>query len=287
MRFSFVLFGHPAPDCSPLVQQAERLGFDTVWFGDHVVNVVGYRSQYPYRPSAGYAPDTPLGDVWVLISHASAVTSRIALGTSVYLLPLRHPAVAAQSAATAQNLAAGRIVMGVGAGWLREEFEQLDVPFEKRGARLEEAVQVLQLLWSGDSVDFAGRWFHLSGAQLGTVPGKRIPVTFGGASEAALRRTAVYGDGWNGPECNLAENIDYRDRLNALRAEAGRLDEPFRFYVKPLEVPDREVLRRYEEAGFDDVVLPLGHLSAEGRPRTLVESLAAVERLGELVAPWT
>lgn len=283
MRFSFVLFGHPAQDCSRIIRQAEDLGFDAVWFGDHVLNLTRHASRYPYRPTAGYEPNTPLGDVWALIAHASAVTSRITLGPNVFVLPLRHPAVAAQSAVTVQNLSGGRLVMGVGAGWLREEFEQLGLPFEGRGRRLDEALEILRLLWRGGSVDFEGESFTLRGVQLGAAPDVPIPIAVGGASDAALRRAATYGDAWHGPELGLEENIRCRERLTELRREGARNECPFRLYIKPLEPVDDELVDRYADAGFTDLVVPFGHLDESGRPRSIDGSLARLTSLAQLM----
>jgi probable F420-dependent oxidoreductase len=282
MRFSFVIFGVPTEHSTPLVQQAEALGFHTVWFGDHVLTPVGHRSQYPYRPEAGYGPDTPLNDVWVSIAHAAALTSEIRLGTSVYVLPLRHPAVAAQAAATVQNLSGGRLVMGLGAGWLREEFDELGLDFKTRGARLDEGVDLLERLWSGTQVSYEGRHYRLAASQLGTVPSAPIPLTFGGSSTAALRRAATRGDGWNGPELTFDDNVRRRARLEELRTWAGRESVPFSLYVKPKEQLSRDLISRYVEAGFHDLVLPFGFAREDGRQRTLRESLDAVERLAEL-----
>jgi alkanesulfonate monooxygenase SsuD/methylene tetrahydromethanopterin reductase-like flavin-dependent oxidoreductase (luciferase family) len=110
VRFSFVIFGVRPEHTALLVQRAESLGFDAVWFGDHIVNPVPSRSRYPYSASgsAGYSVDTPLSDVWVSIAHAAALTESIELGPSVLILPLRHPAVVSQAAVGAQNASGGR-----------------------------------------------------------------------------------------------------------------------------------------------------------------------------------
>ena len=262
MRFSFVIFGVRPEHSTALVQRAESLGFDAVWFGDHVLTPARIGSRYPYTPSgsAGYSADTPLSDVWVSIAHAAAATTSIKLGPSVLILPLRHPAVVAQAAVSAQNVSGGRLVLGLGAGWLREEFEALGVPFAARGRRMDEALEIIRRLWSGEPVGYDGECFAFGPVSLGMTPVAPIPVTIGGASEPALRR-AARSDGWNAPELPLEDLLVLRDRLGRLREALGRAHEPFRIYAKPPGA-DPEVLRRYQDAGFEDLVVPFRALYA-------------------------
>ena len=283
MRFSFVIFGVQADHSTALVRRAETLGFDTVWFGDHIVTPVQIDSPYPYSRSgsAGYGPETPLNDVWVAIAHAAAQTTSIKLGPSVLILPLRHPVAVAQAAATAQNMSQGRLVLGVGAGWLREEFDALEIPFETRGRRTDEALEIMSRLWSGAEVSYDGEHFAFAPVKLGMTPSTPIPITVGGASPPALRRAAGT-DGWNGPEVSLAQAIHLRDKLLALRAAAGLAEQPFRFYVKPPGI-EPELLRSYHDAGFEDLVVPFRALYREPPLRHLHDQLAALDHLAETV----
>jgi probable F420-dependent oxidoreductase len=283
LRFSFVIFGVPPEQSTPLVRRAEELGFDAVWFGDHVVTPVRVDSRYPYSESgsAGYSTATPLADVWVSVAHAAAQTSTIKLGPSVLILPLRHPAAVAQAAATAQNTSRGRIVLGVGAGWLREEFDALGVPFDGRGRRMDEALEIIRRLWSGAEVGFHGEHFSFEPVALGMAPSTPIPITVGGISPPALRRAARC-DGWNGAELPLEQVTRLRDRLLELRTAAGASAEGFRFYVKPGSI-EPDVLRRYRDAGFEDLVVPFRELYRAGTPLTLPQKLDALDRLAESV----
>ncbi|HUA03983.1 MAG TPA: TIGR03619 family F420-dependent LLM class oxidoreductase [Solirubrobacteraceae bacterium] len=266
-----------------LVQRAESLGFDAVWFGDHIVNPVGSESRYPYSASgsAGYSIDTPLSDVWVSIAHAAALTDSIELGPSVLILPLRHPAAVAQAAVTAQNASGGRLRLGLGAGWLREEFEALGVPFETRGRRMDEALEIIRWLWTGEEVEFDGEFFQVPPVKLGMTPAVPIPITIGGASPAALRRAAT-SDGWNAPEISLDDAVRMRERLSRLREGVGKGEGPFRMYVKPASVAT-EVLLQFREAGFEDVVVPFRALYAGVGPMSLEQHLAALEQLAERI----
>jgi probable F420-dependent oxidoreductase len=283
LRFSFVIFGVPPEQSTPLVRRAEALGFDAVWFGDHIVTPARVESPYPYSESgsAGYSTTTPLADVFVSVAHAAAQTSTIKLGTSVLILPLRHPAAVAQAAATAQNMSRGRIVLGVGAGWLREEFDALGVPFDSRGRRMDEALEIMRRLWSGAEVGFEGEHFSFGPVALGMAPTTPIPVTVGGISPPALRR-AARSDGWNGAEVPLAQAARLRERLLELRTGDGASAEGFRFYVKPGSI-EPDVLRGYRDAGFEDLVVPFRELYRAGPPLTLPQKLDALDRLAESV----
>ena len=175
----------------------------------------------------------------------------------------------------------GRIVLGVGAGWLREEFEALGVPFDNRGRRMDKALEIIRRLWSGGEVGFDGEYFSFEPVSLGMTPSVPIPITVGGVSPAALRR-AARSEGWNGAEVPLEQANTLRDRLLELRARAGVSDARFRFYVKPPGIsPD--VLRGYRDAGFEDLVVPFRQLYRADQPVTLPEKLDALDRLAESV----
>lgn len=281
MRFSFVIFGLSCRHSTALAERAEQLGFDAVWFGDHVVSPRVVESAYPYSESgdAGYTADTPLTDVWVSIAHASAVTRTIGLGPNVLLLPLRHPAVVAQAAVSAQDASEGRLRLGVGAGWLEEEFSALGVDFSSRGRRLDEALAVLRGLCTGDWFSYDGEFFSFPDVKLGTCASAPIPISVGGSSAPALRRAARC-EGWNGAEQSLEQSISHRDQLLELRA-AEDADQDFRIYAKPLTA-EPDVLRSYQEAGFQDLVVPLRELY-NGEAVSLAQQLAALERLAEQI----
>jgi probable F420-dependent oxidoreductase len=248
-----------------------------------VVTPTRIDSPYPYTESgsAGYSIATPLNDVWVSVAHAAAQTSTITLGTSVLILPLRHPAAVAQAAATAQNMSGGRVVLGVGAGWLREEFDALGVPFDTRGRRMDEALEIIRRLWTGGEVGFDGEHFSFEPVSLGMAPSIPIPITVGGVAAPALRR-AARSDGWNGAEIPLAQAARVRDRLLELRSADGASAEGFRLYVKPASI-EPDVLRRYKDAGFEDLVVPFRDLYRARKPLTLAEKLDALDRLAESV----
>jgi probable F420-dependent oxidoreductase len=177
---------------------AERLGFDTVWMFDHLFTPTGLESKYPYTASGNYAvgPDDPFFDPLGLFGVIGGATERIKMATGVLIATYRHPVVLAKVIATIENFAPGRIVLGVGGGWMREEFEAVGVAYERRGSRLEEYVKALRTIWSGEPCSFEGDFYSWQEGGFLPAPTQPIPLIFGGHSEVALRRAARVGDGW-------------------------------------------------------------------------------------------
>jgi probable F420-dependent oxidoreductase len=235
--------------------RAEALGFASVWVSDHVAVPLDYSSRYPYSGSgrATFTPQAAWLDPFLALTVAATATSRVRLGTSVLILPLRPPLLVAKAVATLDRVSAGRVVLGVGAGWLREEFEALGVPFADRGVRTTESIRVLRACWDDDPV-------RLDGAppfamQPKPVQGARLPVVCGGHSDAALRRIAAVADGWQpiiGPD-GFAER---RAVLEGLMAEAGRSMTELELSARPgREHPlTGELLERYAAAGATAVL---------------------------------
>ena len=190
MRFGIALpqYGPATADgLTRAARQAEELGFDDVWVADHIAVPVGA----PYPPSF-------LLEALATLSFAAAVTTRIGLGTSVLVLPLRQPVVAAKQVATLDVLSGGRLTLGLGAGWLREEFEACNVEYRKRGDLMDEAIAVLRACWASAPTSFTGPTVSFTDMKVQPLPGRHIPMWIGGVSERALRRAVEHGDGWTG-----------------------------------------------------------------------------------------
>src|SRR5207302_1351628 len=190
MRFGVALpqYGPAtAEGLTTAARQAEDLGFDDVWVADHIAVPVGA----PYPPSF-------LLEALATLSFAAAVTTRIGLGTSVLVLPLRQPVVAAKQVATLDVLSGGRLTLGLGAGWLREEFEACNVEYRKRGDLMDEAIAVLRACWASAPTSFTGPTVSFTDMKVQPLPGRHIPMWIGGVSERALRRAVEHGDGWTG-----------------------------------------------------------------------------------------
>ncbi|MFJ6572119.1 LLM class F420-dependent oxidoreductase [Streptomyces sp. NPDC091292] len=181
---------------------ADACGFARLWCGEHVVLVDSPASRYPYSAD-GRVPvpaDADWLDPLLALSFAAAVTSRIELATGVLLLPEHNPVVVAKQAATLDVLSAGRFTLGVGVGWSAEEFAALGVPFAGRARRTEEYLAAMRALWTQDPASFAGEFTRFDAVRVNPKPlrGGRLPVVFGGNSEAALRRCVALADGWYG-----------------------------------------------------------------------------------------
>lgn len=277
MHFSLTAFGHPIEHYEPLVRHAESGGFEAFWLGDHVVTPIKVRSLYPYSPTgaAPYGPSTPVADVWVTVGFLAAHSTKIKLGPGVLVLPLRNPIIAARAALTAQNLSNGRILFGFGAGWLEEEFAVLGEVFSNRASRLDEMLIVMKQLWTGQPTSFSGRWFEFPEVQMSPAPLIPIPLISGGVSRAALERAALLADGWLGPTCSLAESIEYRDRLIDLLKRAGRDVPRFQFFARIGDPLVRDAVMRYQDAGFDHLVIGVPRGTNLGDKLAWIDAVAA------------
>lgn len=259
MKIGVPLFLLRPTDMARTAVQAEEIGFESVWVPEHLAFPVTIRSRYPYAEGGvpPINPATPLVDPLMVLAQIAALTSRIRLGTNIYILPLRHPLCTARMAMTVDLLSGGRLSFGVGAGWLAEEFEAVGIDFATRGARLRECVRAVRTLWSESEPEFHGRFHSFGPLKFEPKPVQKPgpPILFGGETEAALRRAAALGDGWYGvghtPESAAAQVVKLRGYLE----EAERAGAPFEVTLSPKAVPAREDLRRFADAGVDRVVV--------------------------------
>ena len=261
---------------------AEEVGFTGVLVGDHIFFPEKLESPYPYSPDGrpGFESADTWPDPWVTISAMAAVTSQLRFGTSVYILPLRSPLQVAKSVGTAAVLSGNRVALGAGAGWMREEFVQLGISFEERGARYDEMIEILRLLWRGGMVEYHGRHFDFDRLEISPAPTQDIPIWIGGLSKPALRRAARLGDGWIGTGCTPDEIPEVLGRLDQLRRDAGRLDAPFDTLVSVAAAPDCDLYRRAEEQGLTGIVqMPFKYLL--GPTSSIEQKRAAMERYAE------
>jgi probable F420-dependent oxidoreductase len=227
-------------------RQAEDLGFHDVWVSDHLA----VPAAAPYPPAFLYEP-------LITLTWAAAATERIGLGTSVLVLPYRHPVHLAKELASLDLLSGGRLTVGAASGWLEGEFDALGVPFAERGPRTDEALDALRAIWEGGQpVDFAGRFTSLEQMRIVPAPGRHVPIWIGGSSAPALRRAVAKGDGWQGSFVAPEASGDIVGRLRADRPESaftismrvdwdGLADEPDEL---------RRRLAGYAEAGVDHLV---------------------------------
>jgi probable F420-dependent oxidoreductase len=212
MRLGVVL-PNEALDADPreiarLAQRVEALGYSAVWLPDHLL------------------PPAPFGDVYggvyeplTLLAHISALTERITLGTSVLILPLREPVLLAKQLATLERVAPGRVILGAGVGWDRDEFAALEVPFSERGVRADELIELIAHLHAAGEGGFGGRFHRVGDGVFAPRPSTRIPLMVGGTSDAALRRAARVGDLWQAYGLTPDEFRALHTRLRSMASE--------------------------------------------------------------------
>lgn len=206
-----------------LATVAEEVGFDSLWTAEHVLVPRGYQSTYPYHRSGKLRgpEDTPFPDPILWMTYVAALTSTIKLATGVLILPQRHPAYVAKEFATLDSLSGGRAMLGVGIGWLEEEFNALGVPFKERVARTEESILAIRDLWKAGPSTFNGDYFNWHEVESNPKPvqASGIPVIIGGHVRAAARRAARLGNGF------YPGRIDHLDELiAALRKECKEIE---------------------------------------------------------------
>jgi probable F420-dependent oxidoreductase len=239
---------------------AEDGGFASVWMGEHAVGFDDYESRYPYSADGriGLAPESGMLDLFSTLGFLAAASEQLRLGTAVCLLPQRNPVLTAKEASTVDWLSGGRLDLGIGIGWLREEFETLGARFEERAPRCREYVEIMQRLWRDDVSSYEGRFYQVPPCRMFPKPVQQPhpPIYFGGESDAALRRVADLGNGWHGfahlPD-SAAKSVA---RLETLLGERGRtladVDVTVCPYLEPVR-PDH--LPAYRDAGVDQLVL--------------------------------
>ena len=178
---------------------AEEAGFDSVWGGEHVVRPTKISSPYPYSADGEMPgePETPIPDPLIWLAYVAAAVPTLRLGTCILIVPQRNPLVLAKELATLDHLTGGRIELGLGVGWLEEEFRALGIPWERRGARNDEYVAAMQALWAGPDAEFHGEYVDFEPATCSPRPvNGRIPILVGGDTPAAVRRAARLADGY-------------------------------------------------------------------------------------------
>ncbi|MGI9616828.1 MAG: LLM class F420-dependent oxidoreductase [Acidimicrobiales bacterium] len=201
----------------------EELGFESMWTFEHVIVPEHYESVYPYSPSGKLAvkSDASFVDPLIALSFAAAVTERIRFGTGVNILTQSNPLYLAKQASSIDHLSGGRLMLGLGVGWLKEEFHALGVPFDRRGARADEYLDAIREAWSGERVEYRGDFVDWSGFRMLPRPAQRpgVPIVVGGTTDAAIRRVVARGDGWY----MIHKDLDqFDDNLARLRVECDR-----------------------------------------------------------------
>ena len=248
-------------------ERADALGFEDVWVSEHIIVP---RDKFPRSPL--------FFDPVLSLTWAAAVTKRVRLGTSVLVLPMRHPLPLAKELATLHNFSDGRLILGAGSGWLKEEFAALGIPFNERGRRLDEGLAMMKAVWTQDPVTFRAKYIPsvIEGMTMTPLPVSPIPLWFGGSSDAALKRTIRMGDGWHGSGHTAAEAAPLVKRLRDAR--------PGNDFTISMRVQwdgkDRGVLGAMVDSY---AAIGVGHLLIAPQDRNVDDWDAVIEGAGSLV----
>ena len=238
-----------------MARAAEDAGIHGVTLPEHLVTPTTIVTPNPYVPGggSGYPSDTPFIDPFVAFGALSAVTKRLAFMANVYVLPLRNLFVAAKAISSTAVLSGDRLVLGIGIGWLREEFEAAGVQFGNRGARADEMIELLRQLMTGAPTAADTAHHHFGEVRMLPAPAKPVPILVGGDSDAALRR-AARADGWIGVNFSEEKLMPILQRLRTARERDGSVDRPFAVIVSRPPDFDRAVAERYAHAGVTGMV---------------------------------
>ena len=271
-----LMFVNSGPFSNPallahLAVTAERCGVESMWTVEHVVIPQDYKSPYPYS-SSGKIPggeDVSIPDPLLPLAFAAAVTKTIKLATGVLILPQRHPLYVAKEAATLDVLSGGRAILGIGSGWLEEEFSSLGLDFHTRGARTDESIKSLRALWSEDSASFHGKHFNFGPVKCYPKPVQKggVPIHIGGHSPAAAKRAGRHGDGFFPA---LAEIPKLKELFALMKSEADKAGrDASKIELSCMGRPRVEELKALEGIGVSRVVIAPPAFDAEGLTRGL------------------
>ncbi len=252
-----------------MAQLAEGIGFESLWTFEHAIVPVEYQSKYPYSPDGkmGVNVDANFVDPLIALTTIAASTKTIRLGTGVNILSQANPLYVAKQAASLDFVSNGRFELGVGIGWLKEEFQAAGTPFERRGARFDDYIQAMRKIWSGDVVEHKSEFLDWTGFKSKPVPIQDpFPVVIGGTKGKAFERTAKYGNGWFAPTASPEQLAPMLDELAAACADEGRdrseIEVTAMWFPNPSDLSDVE---RYTELGVSRLAVPVFALG-KGKP---------------------
>ncbi|THJ16113.1 TIGR03619 family F420-dependent LLM class oxidoreductase [Nocardioides sp.] len=269
----------PIEHLVPLARAADQAGFRAFSLADHVVDLESIETPYPYTADGErrWRTDVDWPDPWVTVGALAQVTERLQFFTSIYVAAMRNPFVVAKAVGTASVLSQGRVALGVGVGWCREEFDLLEQDFSTRGRRTDEALDLMKELWKPGWTEFAGEFYTCDRLVMRPEPSSPIPVWVGGLSDVALRRAARH-DGWVGDMATVDEAIEIAARLRALRVETGRdPGEPFDVLPALTDALLPEDFARAHDGGVT-MSMTMPWMYYHGHRATLEQKLEAIER---------
>ena len=257
MRFTFMESLCDPTHYRPLAIAAEEAGYDSFGFADSIMYPRDSDAKYPYLASGEreFIGASPMIEPFVLASHLASVTSRIELVTFVVKLAVRNPVLTAKTVASLAVMSDNRFHFGVGLSPWPEDFQVCGAEWRNRGKRMDEQIEILRGLFSGDFFEYKGAYYELPAIKINPAPSAPVPIYIGGHSELALRRAAILGDGWMHAGGDKDDFAPLLERLKQLREEHGTADRPFRIYVISMGAFSPQGIEQLEAAGVTDVIV--------------------------------
>jgi probable F420-dependent oxidoreductase len=256
MKFTLSVAMNPLDQLAELARTAEEYGFSSIALPDSLFYSESVSADYPYTPDGSrfWTEETPWVDPLVAAAAMGAVTTRLEFYTSVLKLGSRNPVLLARQVGSVAELTGGRFGLGLGVGWSPEEFEWCGAPYERRGKRVDEAIDVLRLILGGGMVEYHGEFFDFDKLRMSPTPKKRVPFYIGGHTDVALRRAARVADGWASAMMKFDDLRDTIVRLRALLDERGRADDPFEYQAVCIDKFGMDGYRAQAEIGVTDIL---------------------------------
>lgn len=244
-----------------MAQYAESIGIESAWTFEHAMVPVDYSSKYPYSQDGkmGGSPDTNFIDPLIALTAVAANTTTLRLGTGVNIVSQANPLQLAKQAASLDLVSNGRFMLGAGIGWLREEFDAMGVPFERRGARFDDYIVAMKKVWAGDVVEHQSDFINWSGFQSYPLPVQRpgVPIIMGGMKGKIYERIALHGDGWFAPTDNAEMLAPLLEPLKAACAEIGRDYGSVEITSMWNNQGGLDAIKAFEDIGVSRVIVPV------------------------------
>jgi probable F420-dependent oxidoreductase len=284
MKFGVTLAYNDPAELAELARAAEQAGFGAMVVSDHLVHPEKLSSRYPYTENGEprWPPFTPWPDPFVAIGFMAAVTRRIRFITNVFVLPTRNPFLVAKTVGTAAIMSGNRVTLGVGLGWMREEFDLVGQPFRGRGRRAEEMLEVMRKLWAGGMVEHHGEHYDFERLEMSPVPSEPIPIYVGGTSEPALRRAARIGQGWSSELHTTEELRKMVAKLSAYRRDSPLAGEPLDICASVSDAYVLDHYRQLDEIGVS-YLFTVPWMMYPGAAESLERKRDAIRRFGDEV----
>ncbi|MEZ5573426.1 MAG: TIGR03619 family F420-dependent LLM class oxidoreductase [Halioglobus sp.] len=278
MRFSYQIGMCDSDHYLPLAKAAEQAGFHGIAIPDSICYPQQASSKYPYNSdgSREFLESVPFIESLIAVAAMAAVTERIRFATFVYKLAVRQAPVVAKQVQGIQALSGNRFDFGIGISPWEEDFAVCGVPWEKRGARFDEQIEIMRGLEKGDYFGFEGEMHHMPANKMNPVPTKPTPLLIGGHTEPALKRAARTGDGWMCAGANIEELEAYIGRINQLREEYGTSDRAFRIFTTGQNAFTPQGIEKLESIGVSDVIIGFRNVYAMEKDKALDEKIAMV-----------